>query len=153
MAKNVILTLMTAAIVATLCAGSLGRADQSQSKATKVMAITIPTPHTPAVNGKLMYGNYCASCHGMNGKGDGPVGVALKVKPADLTELSRTNQGKFPFAHVATILQDGVNIPSHGNANMPVWGPVLGKMDQANPSQRQLRISNLSRYLQTIQAK
>jgi len=36
---------------------------------------------------------------------------------------------------------------------MPVWGPILGKMDKANSQQKQLRISNLSRYLESIQAK
>ena len=67
--------------------------------------------------------------------------------------LSKNNGGKFPCAHITTVLQYGVQIPLHGTAEMPVWGPVLGKMDQANSQERLLRISNLSRYLVTIQAK
>jgi hypothetical protein len=51
------------------------------------------------------------------------------------------------------VLQNGIDIPSHGAAEMPVWGPILGKMDQANMQDRLLRISNLSRYLESIQAK
>jgi hypothetical protein len=70
-----------------------------------------------------------------------------------LTALSKNNGGKFPSNHVLTILKYGIDVPAHGTSEMPVWGPVLGKMDQANPQTRQLRISNLSSYLETIQAK
>ena len=59
----------------------------------------------------------------------------------------------FPSAHVISVLQFGTRFPSHGTIEMPVWGPVLGKMDQANPQERLLRISNLSHYLETIQVK
>jgi hypothetical protein len=56
-------------------------------------------------------------------------------------------------AQVASVLQLGVDVPSHGNAEMPVWGPILGKMDLANSEQMALRISNFSHYLETMQAK
>jgi hypothetical protein len=36
---------------------------------------------------------------------------------------------------------------------MPVWGPILGKMEMTNPQEKLLRISNLSRYLETLQVK
>ena len=89
----------------------------------------------------------------VNGKGDGPSATALKTPPADLTVLSKNNGGKFPAGHVKTVLQFGPNIPSHGAPEMPVWGPVLGKMDVAGNHDTQLRISNLSRYLEAIQEK
>lgn len=154
MLKNLLLTVMAAAVAACVFAAnplmtSVARAaDQSHSK-----VVTIPANKTTPVSGKQMYGSYCAPCHGVNGKGDGPVGAALKTQPADLSVLARDNGGKFPSAHVISVLQYGAKIPSHGTAEMPVWGPVLGKMDQANTQERQLRISNLSRYLETIQAK
>ncbi len=123
-------------------------ADQSKAK-----VVTIPATRTTPISGKQMYASYCAPCHGANGRGYGPVGVALNTTPADLTQLSRNNGGKFPSAHVASVLQFGAKIPAHGTSEMPVWGPVLGKMDQASPQDRPLRISNLSHYLETIQAK
>jgi hypothetical protein len=89
----------------------------------------------------------------VNGKGDGPAAAALKMPPTDLTVLSKNNNGKFPDAHIVAVLQYGAEIPSHGSAEMPVWGPILGKMDKANPELKQIRISNLSRYLETLQAK
>jgi hypothetical protein len=51
------------------------------------------------------------------------------------------------------VLENGSEISSHGSAEMPVWGPILGKMNQYNPQDRMLRISNLSRYLETMQVK
>jgi len=51
------------------------------------------------------------------------------------------------------MLQNGSDIPSHGSVEMPVWGPILANMNHANPQDRLLRVSNLSRYLETLQAK
>lgn len=107
---------------------------------------------TAATSGKQMYLSYCASCHGVDGRGHGPVASSLKMLPADLTLLSRKNNGKFPDAHIDAILQYGPPIPSHGTAEMPVWGPILGKLDKANPEVKQIRISNLTQYLKSIQA-
>jgi mono/diheme cytochrome c family protein len=110
-------------------------------------------PQTAAANGKQMYVSYCASCHGLNGKGDGPVAASLKMPPIDLTLLSKNNNGNFPAKHVYAVLENGSDIPSHGTPDMPVWGPLLGRLDRANPDVKQLRINNLIEYLKSIQAK
>ena len=125
----------------------MGCANQTTPK------VTIPLTKTTPTSGKLMYANYCTPCHGQDGKGQGPVATSLKNQPSDLTTLSRNNNGKFPAAHVIAILQSGVSVPAHGSAAMPVWGPILGKMDVTNPQDRELRISNLSNYLRTIQVR
>lgn len=108
---------------------------------------------TAATSGKQMYINYCASCHGVEGRGNGPAAATLKMPPTDLTALSRNNHGEFPETHIVTVLQYGVEFPSHGSAEMPVWGPIFGKMEKVNPQIKQLRISNLIRYLKTLQVK
>lgn len=128
-------------------AAGIGYAQQSKGK------VTIPVEKTAASSGKQMYTSYCAPCHGVDGKGHGPVAAALKTPPADLSMLSKNNHGKFPDAHIVTILQNGADIPSHGTAQMPVWGPILGKMNKTNPQDRMLRISNLSSFLETLQIK
>jgi len=138
--------LLVAAMAATLAAG-VSYADQSSAK------VTIPVNKTAATSGRQMYANYCAPCHGVDGRGQGPVSLALKTPPMDLTLLTRSNHGKFPDAHIVSVLQNGIDVPSHGSPEMPVWGPILGKMNQTNPQDRQLRISNLSRYLETMQVK
>ena len=137
--------LLTA--LAAVFAASMGYANQSSVR------VVIPVNKTTPTSGKLMYTNYCASCHGIDGRGHGPVATELKMPPTDLTMQSRNNRGKFPDTHIVTVLQFGAEIPAHGSAEMPVWGPILGKMNVSNPQDRLLRISNLSRYLETIQAK
>lgn len=139
-------SLLVTAVAATF-AVSLSFADQSQSK------VVIPVNKTAPNNGKEMYKNYCAPCHGTDGKGSGPVALSLRARPTDLTELSKNNNGKFPDTHIVAILQFGSDTPAHGSAAMPVWGPILGGMNKTNIQDKQLRISNLTRYLETIQAK
>ncbi len=126
---------------------SAGYADQNNGK------VVIAVEKTGPVNGRQMYSSYCAPCHGMDGRGKGPVAPALKQKPADLTAIAKMNGGKFPSSHIATVLEYGTQLPAHGTAQMPVWGPVLGRMDMQHPDQRLLRISNLSQYLRSIQTK
>ena len=138
--------LLVIAMTAAMAAG-MSYADQPKPK------VTIPINKTEATSGKQMYGSYCAPCHGVDGRGQGPVASALKTPPSDLTVLSRNNHGKFPDTHIVTILQNGIDIPSHGTAEMPVWGPILGKMNKSDTQGRLLRISNLSRHLQTLQVK
>jgi mono/diheme cytochrome c family protein len=133
--------------VATALAVGMSYADQSTAK------VIIPVNKTAPTSGQQMYANYCAPCHGIDGRGRGPAASALKTPPIDLTMLSKNNNGKFPDTHIVTVLQNGSAIPSHGSAEMPVWGPILGKMNMSNSQERLLRISNLSRYLDSIQAK
>jgi mono/diheme cytochrome c family protein len=133
--------------MAAFVAASLSFADQAQSK------LVIPVNQTAATNGKQMYTNYCAPCHGTDGRGHGPAATALRSQPTDLTALTRNNHGKFPDTHVAAILQFGSEVQAHGSAQMPVWGPILGNMNRTNTQERLLRISNLSHYLETIQGQ
>jgi mono/diheme cytochrome c family protein len=100
-----------------------------------------------------MFASYCASCHGEDGKGAGPAAAALKITPVDLTMLSKKNGGKFPDRHTIAVLEFGEQTAAHGSAAMPVWGPALGKLNPSNSSDRPMRISNLIRYLESIQAK
>jgi mono/diheme cytochrome c family protein len=46
--------------------------------------------------GRLEFQSSCATCHGTDGKGKGPLSEQLKVAPADLTVLAKKNNGVFP---------------------------------------------------------
>jgi mono/diheme cytochrome c family protein len=144
MLKNLSLIVLAAAVAA-----GIGYAHQSTTN------VVIPAGKTPATSGKQMYVAYCAPCHGVDGKGNGPVASSLRQQPADLTLLSKNNGGKFPAAHVVAVLQFGSSNPAHGTANMPVWGPVFANMDKSNAQSdvAALRIANISRYLETLQVK
>ncbi|MGB7745371.1 MAG: c-type cytochrome [Terracidiphilus sp.] len=142
MLKNLFVVFSAAILVA-----GVGHANAATAK------VVVQTPRTAPTNGKQMYSYYCASCHGVDGKGIGPASVALKTQPADLTVLSKSNGGKFPATHVVSVLQFGAENAAHGSAEMPVWGPVLGQMNKTTPQERALRISNISRYLETLQVR
>ena len=134
--------LITASV--GLAVAGIGFANQSNKT-------VIPATRTASNNGQQMFTSYCAPCHGVDGKGRGPAGSAMNPKPTDLTQLTRKNHGKYPDTHVVSILEFGTEVSAHGSAKMPVWGPILGTMNRANLQDKQLRISNLARYLETIQ--
>ena len=123
------------------------------SVAQNPAGVTVPAPRTSATSGKQMYLAYCATCHGKEGKGDGPVASALKVPPSDLTTLSRRNNGKFPSLEVASTLSGRTGTPAHGSKEMPVWGPVFMNMEHQHESGVRLRIANLTDYIQSLQQK
>jgi mono/diheme cytochrome c family protein len=106
-------------------------------------------PLIQSVEGPDLYRAYCASCHGANGKGGGPVARDLKVAPPDLTRLS--SNGQFPTERVRqTILGDAV-VAAHGTREMPIWGPVFHQIE-ADVDRGNVRTENLLKYLQSIQA-
>jgi len=57
------------------------------------------------VDGASIFGNYCAACHGLDGRGNGPVSKALKHEVPDLTRLSLRNHGTFPVLYVRSLLR------------------------------------------------
>ena len=121
---------------------------QSQSKEVKKEPIQTTSPNS----GSEMFHSYCAPCHGAGGKGNGPAATSLKNPPANLTQLAKKNGGKFPSDHVTTVLRNGVS-GAHGSSDMPIWGPLFSQVSGHDDALVQMRISNLVRYLETIQAK
>jgi len=114
----------------------------------------VPVRSTSAASGKQMFNTYCAVCHGMDGRGGGPAAAALKDSPTDLRDLAKANGGKFPEAHVYSVLQFGIETPAHGSKDMPVWGPALRSLAQGSPMpemQEHQRLANLTNYLKSIQ--
>ena len=105
----------------------------------------------PVEEGAEMFRGYCGACHGRSGKGDGPAAGSLTSKPTDLTRLAANNKGQFPAQRVAMVLEFGVNVPAHGSTDMPTWGSTFRVMgDEATVKQR---VTALTRYLETLQAK
>ncbi len=81
--------------------------------------------------GQREYLDNCATCHGIKGKGDGPVTPLLKVQVPDLTLLSRANGGVFPFARVYESIDGRMALTAHGTREMPIWGKAY--QSGANP--------------------
>jgi len=112
-----------------------------------------PIKLTSAASGKQMFEQYCAACHGLDGKGSGPAATAMKVPPTDLTQLTKKHGGKYPDNSVASVLKFGNGPGAHGSADMPVWGPLLKSLDKYHDTTEQQRISNIVNYIETLQAK
>ncbi len=74
------------------------------------------------VYGGVEFERSCAICHGFNGKGNGVMSDSLTKKPADLTVLSKNNNGHFPFTKVYQIIEGSPRVGVHGSRDMPVWG-------------------------------
>lgn len=110
------------------------------------------SPNTDDLSGAAMYGNYCASCHGTDGRGAGPAAAALKKAVPDLTLISRRSGGQFPAFRVTHII-DGYEIQAaHGNREMPIWGDYF-RDRKRDETVLQLREHNLTEYIRSIQQK
>ncbi|MGY3534480.1 c-type cytochrome [Bradyrhizobium sp. USDA 4452] len=72
--------------------------------------------------GKAEFEASCASCHGADGRGKGPVSEQLKVPPADLTSLAKNNNGVFPISDVYETIDGRRTVSAHGTHEMPIWG-------------------------------
>ena len=75
-------------------------------------------PETPAFeNGKQLYLQNCAHCHGLSGQGDGWDGAYLDVAPANFTDpnMRGMTDGDY-YARVSFGIQ---------NSAMPAWGEFL----------------------------
>jgi mono/diheme cytochrome c family protein len=143
----VIKFLRSALVVASLFGFSAAASNAQTTQVKKE-----PIQMTSAASGSEMFNSYCAACHGKDAKGDGPAASSLKVPPADLTQLARKNNGKFPADHVGNELRSGV-AGAHGTNDMPVWGPLFSSVSSRDDAVVQMRISNLIRYIESLQAK
>jgi mono/diheme cytochrome c family protein len=129
------------AIVATLLVG------QGQQ--------TTPAPGArliPSLTGKDLYSAYCASCHGVSGRGDGPMATHLKHKPADLTAIAANHGGIFPKDDVRRFITGEKVTGSHGSRQMPVWGPIFSQVE-IDTDYGKVRLENLVNYIQSMQGK
>jgi mono/diheme cytochrome c family protein len=104
--------------------------------------------------GRTLYLRYCASCHGRDGRGDGPVAPALGEKPIDLTQIAAAHGGEFPFVAVCEAIDGTRTVRAHGVSEMPIWGEVF-QSDPATPLEQQIlaagKVIAIARYLRVLQ--
>lgn len=75
-----------------------------------------------AAEGKAKYDQFCASCHGAEGKGDGVAAAALDPKPRDLSNAEFTST--VSNEHLYKVISEGG--PAVGlSPLMTAWGGVL----------------------------
>ena len=82
-------------------------------------------------SGAELFAEYCASCHGAAGAGDGPEAADLDLP--DLRTLARRNAGEFDEAAVLSTIDGRRLVAAHGPREMPVWGKVLAEEKRGEP--------------------
>jgi mono/diheme cytochrome c family protein len=75
--------------------------------------------------GEMAYRISCADCHGIDGKGNGPMAARLEAKPTDLTVETKKNNGEFRFEAVYDIIDGRRSIAASNPRHMPVWGQTF----------------------------
>ena len=105
--------------------------------------------------GGRLYATYCASCHGVGGRGDGPVAETLRVPPADLTRLGDRYGEPLPIDRIADFVDGRSHVAAHGPREMPVWGEQLYRGERegapAKEAARRGTVLLIVEWLQTIQ--
>ena len=93
-----------AAIVATLTIMGMTQTASAQSAA-----------------GAEEYARACASCHGLTGRGDGPLAEYMSIPVPDVTQIRARNNGVFPMLEVIHLIDGRSGLRGHGGP-MPIWG-------------------------------
>jgi mono/diheme cytochrome c family protein len=104
--------------------------------------------------GSPIFQRYCASCHGLGGRGDGPTAPTLRTRPANLTGIAKRRGGEFPTGTIAQFIDGRFVLPAHGSREMPVWGERFGSdVPDADLGESISRgnIVSLVEYLKSIQ--
>lgn len=106
-----------------------------------------------SLRGDALFNAYCSVCHGMDGKGAGPMAKSLRKPPSNLTTLALRSGGTFPLARIERVIAGEEVLPSgHGTREMPIWGPVFSQVAWDEDLGR-VRIRNLALYLEKMQAR
>ncbi|MDJ0820951.1 MAG: cytochrome c [Paracoccaceae bacterium] len=105
--------------------------------------------------GQEVFSQYCATCHGATGAGDGPMAALMTTSIPDLRQLAARNDGEFPMLRVIHIIDGRTELRAHGGP-MPVYGTLFsagaGTQDlYVDVLYTRGRVLSLAYYLETIQ--
>jgi mono/diheme cytochrome c family protein len=134
---------------AVLLAGLFAAASTAPDEKGKTQQLD-PGRLTHSLDGRDIYRAHCATCHGLEGKGDGPVAPALNSQMPDLSTISQRSGGVFPAARVRKIIVGDEVILSHGSREMPIWGNIFHQVQQ-DRDYGEVRLQNVTDYLKSIQ--
>jgi mono/diheme cytochrome c family protein len=141
-ARNLLLIAAALSSSVLACNGQVGERARDEERA-RVEA------------GADLFASYCASCHGREARGDGPVAAALTVRPADLTRIA-ARRGRFEASEVAAFIDGRTDVLAHGRREMPVWGRIFDDRNENAVSDETLlspgMIFAITAYLGSIQA-
>jgi mono/diheme cytochrome c family protein len=143
--------------VLLLCAALVAAAEKAGPRA---QAQAPPPPRPPAdqapepgVSGAYAFRTHCATCHGADGKGEGPLAVNLRFQPPDLTLIAKRNGNEFPAEKIQRIVDGRKPLAGHGGPDMPIWGDAFRNAETGYEDARvKEKIRLVVEYLRTLQA-
>lgn len=104
--------------------------------------------------GQENFERLCAACHGVSGRGDGPVASEIVKEVPDLTRIAERNGGEFPRQLIKNVIDGRWRVDAHGTQQMPVWGYEFYIAEGADAFS-EVRVSkvldDLVAYLESIQ--
>lgn len=106
-------------------------------------------PTYPA-NAADAYRQWCASCHGLEGRGDGPAATAMSPRPTDLTTSTLSE------AELMKVIDGRRTLRAHGDASMPVWGHVFEQVREGDSRQHRdalRQVQGLAEYVIALRAR
>lgn len=125
---------------------------------TLIVLTAAPVMAQDVDHGRALFQTHCATCHGADAKGQGPLAGALVLQPIDLTALESRNGGSFPLERVLKRIDGTDPLVSHGSP-MPVYGPYFEgvantpmKLPSGQPMLVSEPIADLVGYLMSVQA-
>jgi mono/diheme cytochrome c family protein len=140
-------------LVVTSAAWAAQAAAQAPAAPKPPAAVAPPGSPVEAVSGAYSFRTYCASCHGTDGKGEGPLAESLRFHPPDLTLIAERMGGEFPTDKVIRIVDGRNPLKGHGGPDMPIWGDAFRNAETGyDDAAAQAKIRLIVDYLKTIQA-
>lgn len=92
--------------------------------AAGLIAACTPNDMPEPADGRALFVENCAICHGADAKGTGPMAADLAKAPPDLTRIAARNGGSFPAVRVMSTI-DGYTRAAPAGPNMPEFGALL----------------------------
>jgi len=133
--------LAAGGLLAVVAAGSVGPVHASGAAGNAELA-----------QGKAVYREYCAVCHGNDGRGHGPIAKASKIHPTDLAALRRNN-GSFPAQQIDAALRGDDPVVAHGAPGMMVWGALFLSDVNGNEAAAAATRRDVIAYIESMQEK
>jgi len=91
-----------------------------------------------AREGRELFGHYCSTCHGAEGRGDGLNAYNLDPKPRDLSDPAF--QKDRTDADLAGVIRSGGGVAGL-STGMPPWGKTIGDR----------KIADIVKYIRTLE--
>lgn len=108
------------------------------------------------LDGAGLFLRYCASCHGTDAAGNGPVAKSLRTPPPDLRQLWKRYGTPLEVEQITQFVDGRQRVAAHGESDMPVWGRRLRQTgDPGQPAEIHIRdtLRAIVLYLDAMQAR